>query len=115
MATPDQARHVLDKTDPTGTVYSDVISLKLGSLFSLHIITGAVTGTMTLWVSNKDNPDLDDDDDWVENTDVTFTAIAGTSKEMINAGNAAGRFYRVKYVHSSGTGDLDVWANYGEA
>ena len=115
MSKPDRTTHIFDETDPTGTKYSTVFSLKQGSLFSLHIITGAITGTLTLWVSNMDDPGLTDDTDWVQNTDVTFTAIAGASKEMINAGNAAGRFYRLRYVHSSGTGDLDVWANFGNS
>lgn len=111
----DIADLIYDDTDPTGTSYSTKFSMKKGSLFSLHIINGGLTGTLTLWVSNKTNPDESDDTDWVENTDVTFTALAGASKEMINAGNAAARFYRVKYVHTSGTGDLDIWANFGEA
>lgn len=107
--------HIYDETNPTGTTYSSKISLKKGSMFSLHIINGGVTGTLTLWESNLPNPDPSDDTDWVQNTDVTFTALAGASKEMINAGNAACRYYRVKYVHSSGSADLDIWAHFGAA
>lgn len=111
----DTTHLIYDETNPTGTTYSDKFSMRKASLFSLHIINGGVTGTLTLWESNLPNPGLDDDTDWVQNTDVTFTALAGASKEMINAGNAASRWYRVRYVHSSGSADLDIWANFGDA
>ena len=112
---PDQLQHAYDQTDPTGTTYSDPIRMEHGSLFSLHCVYGGLTGTLTLWVSNVPDPSLADDTDWVQNTDVTFDALAGAGKQMINAGNAAGYWYRVKYVHGSGTGDLDVYVNKGAA
>lgn len=110
---------IYDETDPTGTTLSNRFSMRNASLFSLHIINTGLTGTLTLWESNKPDPSTDPadtiTDDWVQNTDVTFTALAGASQEFINAGNAAARWYIVRYVHSSGTGDLDIWANFGEA
>ena len=112
---PDRLEHILDETDPTGTVYSEPFSMEHGSLFSLHCVYGGLTGTLTLWQSNIPDPSLTDDTDWVENTDVTFTALSGAGKQFINAGNAAAYKYRVKYFHGSGTGDLDVYANKGEA
>ena len=115
MTTPDQSRAVYDETTPSGSTYGESFSLKRGSLFSLHIINAGLTGTITLWASNLDSPGLTDDTDWVQITDVTFTALSGASKEFINAGNAAGRFYRIKYAQTSGTGNLAIWANYGEA
>lgn len=115
MSTPDQSRHIYNTTDTTGTTYSEVFSLKRGSLFSLHIdATSSLAGTLTLWASNKDAPDAAVAD-WVQITDVTFTAVASALKEFVNAGNAAGRFYKLRFVYGSGTGDLDVWANFGEA
>ncbi len=114
MARPDENTHIYNQTDPTGTSFSTVFSLSRGSLFSLHIINTGLTGTLTLWVTNK--PDFDAGVvDWVEETGVTFTALTGASTEFLNAGNAAGRFYKVRYVHGSGTGDLDIHANRGEA
>jgi hypothetical protein len=114
MARPDENQHIYSVTDPTGTTYSDVFSLSRGSMFSLHIDNAGVTGTLTLWVSN--NPDYDAAvAEWIEETGVTFTALAGASVEFLNAGNAAGRFYKVRYAHSSGTGALNIYANYGEA
>ena len=111
----DTSHKVYDQTNPTGTTYSDKLSMRKGSLFSIHSVYGGLTGTITLWQSNIPNASLTDDTDWVENTDVTFTALAGASKQFQNAGNAAALFYRVKYVHTSGTGDLDIWINVGEA
>ena len=111
----DTAFKIYDQTNPTGTSYSNKFSMKKASLFSLHSVYGGLTGTLTLWQSNLPDPDPDDDTDWVQNTDVTFTALSGASKQFQNAGNAAARWYRVKYVHGSGTGDLDIWANIGEA
>lgn len=105
---------IYDETNPTATTYSKKTSLRKATLLSLHIINTGLTGTLTLWVSNKPDPD-DAVVDWVQVTDVTFTALAGASTEFINAGNAAGRWYKVRYVHTSGTGDLDIWANFGGA
>lgn len=115
MARPDENSHIFDLTDPSvASHYSSVFSLSRGSMFSLFIKNTGLTGTITLWVTN--NPDYDAAEvEWVEETGVTFTALAGAASEFINAGNAAGRFYKLKYVHSSGTGDLDVYTNHGEA
>tara|TARA_R110002020_G_scaffold207256_3_gene412684 strand:+ start:26516 stop:26854 length:339 start_codon:yes stop_codon:yes gene_type:complete len=110
----DIADKIYDEISPTGTTYSNKFSLKNASLFSLHVINSGLTGTLTLWVSNKPDPDAAVAD-WVQNTDVTFTALAGASTEMINAGNAAGRWYKVRYVHASGTANMEIWANFGEA
>ena len=115
MPVQDLHRHIYDDTDPTGTSYSEKFGMGIASLFSLHIIYGGLTGTLTLWQSNLEEPSEANDDDWVENTDVTFTALAGAGKQFINAGNAAARWYRVRYVHGSGTGDLDIYASFGEA
>ena len=105
---------IYDEVSPTGTTYSNKFSLKNASLFSLHIINSGLTGTLTLWVSNKPNPDAAVAD-WVEETGVTFTALAGASTEFLNAGNVAGRWYKVRYVHTSGTANMEIWANFGEA
>ena len=101
----------------TATIYSDRFSMKRGSLFSLHLsYAGSTpTGTITLWQSNKPDPDPDSVTDWVQNTDVTFTAVAGDGSQFINAGNAAARYYMVRYVNASGTGVLECWTNVGEA
>jgi len=108
--------HIYDQTNPTGNTYSKRISMKRASLFSLHIEYGALTGTITLWQSNKADPDPDSDTDWIQNTDVTFDALSGSgSSQFINAGNAAARYYKVKYAHTSGTGDLDIWIHVCEA
>ena len=114
MTRPDENLHIYSETDPSGTTYSNVFSLSRGSLFSLHIFNVGMTGTLTLWVTNK--PDHDAAvADWEEVTDVTFDALAGTSTQFINAGNAAGRFYKVRYVDSSGTGSINIYANCGLA
>jgi hypothetical protein len=101
----------------TSTIYSERISMKMGSLFSLHCIwTGTPTGTLTLWQSNLPDPDPDSVTDWIQNTDVTFTDPAGSaSSTFVNAGNAAAKFYMVRYVNSSGSGVLSCWANVGAA
>ena len=92
----------------TATIYSDRFSMRKGSLFSMHFsYAGSTpTGTLTLWNSNKADPDPDSVTDWVENTDVTFTAIAGDGKQFHTIGNAAAKFYMVRYVNASGTGVL---------
>lgn len=103
----------------TSTIYSERISCKQGSMLSLHIsnteTSATVTGTITLWQSNKPDPDPDSVTDWIQNTDVTFTAVSGAGSEFINIGNAAARFYMVRYVNATGAGVLSCWVNVGAA
>lgn len=90
------------------TVYSEKFSMKRGSIWSLHVVwTGTPTSTVTLWQSNVEIPDESDDTDWVENTDLTMPAPAGSaSKAFLNAGNAGARHYRLKVVTGSGSGTI---------
>lgn len=111
----DIADKIYDEVSPTGSTYSNKFSMKKASLFSLHIINSGLTGTLTIWQSNLPDPDTSSVTDWVENTDVTFTALAGASTEFINAGNAAARWYMIRYAHTSGTANMEIWANFGEA
>jgi hypothetical protein len=103
----------------TNTIYSERFSLKQGSLFSLHLEwtedSASLTGTFTIWESNKPDPDPDSVTDWVQNTDITFTAVSGAGSEFINVGNAAARFYMVRYVNATGAGTLQCWINAGGA
>lgn len=102
----------------TNTIYSERFSAKKGSLFSLHFEWAgtAPSGTLTLWQSNKPDPDPDSVTDWVQNSDVTFTSPAGSdSSFFLNVGNAAAEHYMVRYVNASGTGDLQCWLFGGKA
>jgi len=102
----------------TATIYSDRFSMRKGSLFSLHFewAGSSPSGTLTLWQSNKPDPDPDSVTDWVENTDVTFTSPAGSdSAEFHTVGNAAAKYYMVRYINGSGTGVLYCYAFAGKS
>lgn len=110
---------VMDQGVMTGTttIYSDRFSMRKGSLFSLHLewAGSSPSGTLTLWQSNKPNPDPDSVTDWIENTDVTFTSPAGSdSAEFHNIGNSAAKFYMIRYVNATGTGNIDCWVFGGK-
>lgn len=102
----------------TTTYYTDKFSMLKGSLFSLHMIAtetqATLGGTYTLWESNIPNADPTADTDWVQNTDVTFTAVASGVTQLLTVGNAAARWYRVKYVNATGEGTLDIWLHAGK-
>lgn len=93
------------KTDPSGTVYSLPWS---ANVYGLHVeSTGTLSGTLTCWTSDKPEPDLTDDDDWVQDTGFSPTNPAGAPvkfRDDVNNSNA--RWKRLKYVHGSGTGKL---------
>lgn len=76
--------------------------------FSLHMVTtGTLTGTETLWYSNRPAPSLSNDDDWFEDADFDPTDPAGSATEWgVTAGNCKFRWARVKYAHTSGSGIL---------
>ncbi len=103
-------------TTTNAAVYSTPFSGRKGSLWSLHYVWGGTpTSAITLWESNKVKPDQTDDTDWVQNSDVTFTnPAADTGKIIINVGNSASLWYRLKVVTSVSTGTFDTWAFAGK-
>lgn len=93
----------------TNTYYSD--SWRGENDWSLQVnTTGTLTGTWTLWQSNKVNPSLADDTDWVDlsaHADFVETNPAGsTTKWAVNSTLIRGGQLRLKYVNASGTGTL---------
>lgn len=97
----------------TNTYYSDVWSGKFADVWDIMLQwTGTPTGTFTLWATDKGDPGLADDSDWVQETSFTPTNPAGAAGKMRdNAANATGRKWRLKYVNSAGSGTLFGWAN----
>lgn len=95
------------------TYYSEMIGTGHSSGLSAHFQwTGTPTGTFTFWVSNKPNPSLTDDTDWV--TDATvYTAVnpAGSASKSAHTITHRAKFKRFKYVNTSGTGVLYGWAH----
>src|SRR6185503_3560714 len=91
----------------TNTYYSDPIGPRVQG-FGYHFEwTGTPTGTLTLWRSNKTNPDLSSDADWIQVTSFTPTNPAGSASKFgdeITFTNF--KLYRFKYVNASGSGTL---------
>jgi len=91
----------------TTTYYSDPIGPRVQG-FGYHFEwTGTPTGTLTLWRSNKTNPDLTSDTDWIQVTSFTPTNPAGSASKFgdeITFTNF--KLYRFKYVNASGSGTL---------
>lgn len=79
--------------------------------------TNTLAGTLTLWFSDRDNPDESDDDDWSQVTDVTLTSPTGGGggKSGNTLGNAGHVWYRFKLVVSAGTGDWETNVNHVSA
>lgn len=97
----------------TNTYYSKPWSCEQGS-WSLQVqTTGTLTGTWTLWLSNKPHPSLTDDTDWVDiSTHAGFveTNPAGaTTKWTATPDHLIGAWFRLKYVNASGTGNILAW------
>lgn len=97
----------------TNTYYTSVMSGKhtSGQGFTLKW-TGTPTGTFTFWVTDKPNPSLADDTDWVQDS-TNFTAVnpagsASTAQHNVTSRHA---FCRVKYVNASGSGTLFCYYN----
>lgn len=97
----------------TTTYYSRMISGKDTDTFALHIEwSGTPTGTLTLWVSDKPNPDESSDTDWVQDTGWAPTNPAGAASKFHSEFTAhSSHRKRVKYVNTSGTGTLKGWAS----
>lgn len=97
-----------------GTHYSNIFGGQDCPNWSTHLVwTGNLNGTLTLWASNKPNPNLANDNDWVAVTLPTGMSgpngSAGSS--FCDVGNSGGRAYRLKFVYSAGSGDLSGWSH----
>lgn len=91
----------------TTTYYSKVWSGNDSSVYDLQVRwTGTPTGTLTLQVSDKPNPDESTDTDWVTTTEAAMTNPAGAGSSFrVTADKSPGK-KRLKYVNSSGSGVL---------
>lgn len=97
----------------TSTFYSDPWSGEAGAGFGLTVFfTGTPTGTFTEWFTDKPNPSLADDSDWVQNSGFSPTNPAGAAGKF-RQDDATSRSYRrrLKYVNASGTGTISAFVN----
>ncbi len=96
----------------TPTIYSELIAgLDADGAGVTFFTTGTLTGTWTAWVTDKPNPGLADDSDWVQDTLFVPTNPAGAaSKFRDDTGNSKGYHKRFKYVNASGTGTIQAFA-----
>lgn len=100
-------------TNPSGTIYSAPWSGRLADGYGLMVnYTGTLTGTFTLWMSDKLKPSLADDTDWVQDTAFAPTNPAGgAGKFRDDTSNAKSAWKRLKYVQSSGTGVITAYVS----
>ncbi len=96
----------------TNTYYSDPVSARLGHLngdgYGAHFWwTGTPTGTLTCWISDKEQPDRTSDADWVQDSGFSPTNPAGSASAFHDdVENTRARWKRFKYVNASGSGVL---------
>jgi len=96
----------------TNTYYSTPISLARADGLSVQFAhTSTAAGALTMWCSNKDQPNMANDTDWVQVADALTdpAGSAGTTAEEI--GNFRARWVRWKYVNASGSGTLKGWCS----
>ena len=81
------------------------------SEYGLQIVTsGTLTGTWTLWMSDKANPDRTAVTDWVQDTGFSPTNPAGsTTNFRDDVSNANARWKMLRYVNASGTGIIKAF------
>lgn len=96
----------------TADFYSDVFAPRTNSWGFHFQWTGTPTGTITLWRTNKPNPILTTDADWIQVTTFAPTNPAGSASKFgdeINFTNF--KHYRFKYANTAGSGTLFCWAS----
>lgn len=121
MAQPYSIFNTRSATDPgapalntvavsgTPTIYSELWTGDESDGYGLTVFTtGTLTGTFTLWMTDKIAPILTSDADWVQDTGFVPTNPAGAAvKFRDDAGNTKAKWKRLKYVNASGTGSLE--------
>ncbi len=93
----------------TGVTYSD--AWKAEDDFGLTVVTsGTLTGTWTLWATDKLKPDLTSDTDWVDTSThaefVESNPAGAATKWRVNSTLLRAGLCRLKYVNTSGEGTL---------
>ena len=91
-----------------GTTYSDLWSGMNSDGASITVFTtGTLTGTFTLWFTDKRNPSTADDSDWTQDTTFAPVNPAGAASKFSDSmGNAKALRKRLKYVNASGAGTI---------
>lgn len=106
----DSAAPVTKSVAVTGanTYYSKMWSGGDSVSYSLHVVwTGTPTGTFTLQVSNKPNPNEANDTDWVTSTEVVVVNPAGSASQFLVSTTASPHMKkRLKYVNSASSGTI---------
>ncbi len=97
----------------TPTIYSEVWTGEDSDGSGLTFFsTGTLTGTITLWMTDKPLPGFTNDNDWVQDTTFVPTNPAGAAvKFRDDLGNAKAYKKRLKYVNASGTGNIQAWVS----
>lgn len=98
-----------DAVSSTNTVYGLPVRVNgVSGRVSHHLgWTGTPTGTLTLWYTGLESPNLANDDDWDQDTSWAPVNPAGTASDtFVPTGNLTGTWFRVKYVNASGSGNL---------
>lgn len=97
----------------TNTYYSRMQSQRNSNGTNIQVLTtGTLTGTFTVWVSDKPNPNEANDNDWV-NTAIAPTSPAGAATNQVISVPATFQSafrVRLKYINASGTGNLFAYA-----
>lgn len=96
----------------TTTYYSAPVNVHQVVNPSAHLDwTGTLTGTFTVWGSNKPNPSLVNDADWFSPTlAVAIVQPAGSaSKDFVDLSEWPFEWLRFKYVNASGSGAINAY------
>lgn len=97
----------------TTTYYSKPFEMSRGPA-SIHLewteTVASLTGTFTLWYSDKIGASLANDTDWVQDTTFPAPTVSGTGKVVISIADITALHVRLKYVNATGTGTMKGWA-----
>lgn len=118
MARPISVFKAIEATDPlapykdgvavssTNTYYSKMWGGGDTDGYSLSVFyTGTMSGALTLWTTDKPNPDETSDADWIEDTLFTSTdPSGGPDKFKDDAANSKAFYKRLKYVNAAASG-----------
>ena len=95
----------------TAGISRRVKSPRANGHFSYHarVTEASAGGAITVWYSNLPNPDVDTDDNWVQDTTIGSLVLTGVASFFGNVGNVFAEWIRYKVLPTGDNASVYIY------